>query len=78
MLTHRGGVALRIPGAGKVKPKGGDVLDAGGNHAEDTGIAGFWRRPSTNEMWTGRGKPPKWLAAEIAAGKTREDFLVQS
>ena len=55
---------------------GGDVLDAGGNHAEDTGIAGFWRRQSTNETWTGRGKPPKWLSAEIAAGSTLEDFLV--
>ena len=43
------GAALCLPGIGKVKPAGGDVLDAGGNHAEDTGIAGFWRRQSTNE-----------------------------
>ena len=41
-------------------------------------VAIKYRHPSTNETWTGRGKPPKWLAAEIAAGKTREDFLVQS
>jgi len=41
-------------------------------------IAVKYRHPSTNETWTGRGKPPKWLSAEMAAGKTREDFLVRS
>lgn len=26
--------------------------------------------------WTGRGKTPRWLAAKIAAGATREQFEV--
>jgi DNA-binding protein H-NS len=30
-----------------------------------------------DETWTGRGRPPRWLAAELAAGKTLESFLIQ-
>ena len=26
--------------------------------------------------WTGRGKMPKWLQAEVATGKHKEDFLI--
>ena len=26
--------------------------------------------------WTGRGKPPKWLAEMEAAGRKREEFLI--
>lgn len=39
-------------------------------------VAIKYRHPSTNETWTGRGKPPKWLSAEINAGKSKEDFLI--
>jgi DNA-binding protein H-NS len=28
------------------------------------------------EAWTGRGKPPRWLAAKINAGAKKEDFLI--
>ncbi|RCT89688.1 H-NS family nucleoid-associated regulatory protein [Acinetobacter baumannii] len=35
-------------------------------------------RSKTNESdtWTGRGKQPRWLAAEIEAGAKLEDFLI--
>ena len=39
-------------------------------------VAVKYRHPETGETWTGRGKPPRWLAAEIAAGKTKEQFHV--
>ncbi len=35
-----------------------------------------YRHPKTGETWTGRGGVAGWLAREIAAGKTREDFLI--
>jgi len=36
-----------------------------------------YRNPANpSETWTGRGKPPRWLATELAGGKTREDFLI--
>jgi DNA-binding protein H-NS len=30
-----------------------------------------YRNPATGETWTGRGKPPKWIA-----GQDREQFLI--
>ena len=34
-----------------------------------------YRGPEGQE-WTGKGSAPKWLNALMAAGKTREDFLI--
>jgi DNA-binding protein H-NS len=39
-------------------------------------VAPKYRHPVSNETWTGRGKLPKWLSAEIASGKSREQFLI--
>ena len=30
------------------------------------------------ESWTGRGIAPKWMSAAIAAGATKESFLIES
>ena len=35
-----------------------------------------YRHPQTGETWTGRGRPPRWLASAEAAGAKREDFAV--
>ncbi len=36
-----------------------------------------YRNPqNTSETWTGRGKAPRWLAAKIAKGAKKEDFLI--
>lgn len=39
-------------------------------------VAAKYRHPATGETWTGRGKMPKWLQAEVNQGKRREDFLI--
>jgi len=39
-------------------------------------VAPKYRHPETGATWTGRGIPPKWLAAELAQGRTREEFLI--
>lgn len=37
-----------------------------------------YRNPANkDETWTGRGKQPRWLAAQIAKGKKVEDFLIK-
>ncbi len=37
-----------------------------------------YRNPANkDETWTGRGKQPRWLAAEVAKGKKVEDFLIK-
>lgn len=35
-----------------------------------------YRGPHRGDTWTGRGKTPRWLAALIADGKKKEDFLI--
>ncbi|MBD0191236.1 H-NS family nucleoid-associated regulatory protein, partial [Acinetobacter baumannii] len=30
-----------------------------------------------SETWTGRGKQPRWLVAEIEKGAKLEDFLIK-
>ena len=35
-----------------------------------------YRGPHRSDTWTGRGKTPRWLAALIATGRQREEFLV--
>lgn len=40
-------------------------------------VAPKYRNPANAEQtWTGRGKPPRWMAAEIAKGKKVADFLI--
>ncbi|WP_112488420.1 H-NS family nucleoid-associated regulatory protein [Thiomonas sp. X19] len=35
-----------------------------------------YRHPATGEIWTGRGKRPRWLAAKMAAGKEITAFSI--
>ncbi len=35
-----------------------------------------YRHPATGQTWTGRGKRPRWLAAEMAAGKEITAFSI--
>lgn len=39
-------------------------------------VAPKYRHPESGATWTGRGIPPKWLAAELAQGRSREEFLI--
>lgn len=34
-------------------------------------------RNKKGETWAGRGKPPRWLVAEMKSGKKKEDFLIK-
>ena len=39
-------------------------------------VAAKYRHPKTGETWSGRGGVAGWLAAELKAGKKREEFLI--
>ena len=39
-------------------------------------VAPKYRNNATGETWTGRGKMPRWMSAEVAQGKTKESFLI--
>lgn len=41
-------------------------------------VAPKYRNPAKpSETWTGRGKQPRWLAAETAKGRKVEEFLIK-
>ena len=41
-------------------------------------VAPKYRNPANpKETWTGRGKQPRWLAAETSKGRKLEEFLIQ-
>ena len=39
-------------------------------------VAAKYRNAATGESWSGRGRVPTWLAAELAKGRKREEFAV--
>ena len=39
-------------------------------------VAVKYRNAATGETWTGRGRMPRWLTAEVAKGRTKEEFAL--
>ena len=39
-------------------------------------VAAKYRHPKSGETWAGRGAQPRWLTAEMKAGKKPDDFLI--
>lgn len=37
-----------------------------------------FKDPDTGKTWAGRGKHPLWLTAQLKAGRSKADFLIQS
>ncbi|HEY0663556.1 MAG TPA: H-NS histone family protein, partial [Thiobacillaceae bacterium] len=40
-------------------------------------VAVKYRNEATGEGWSGRGRTPKWLADEMAKGRSKDAFLVK-
>jgi DNA-binding protein H-NS len=49
-------------------------LKRGAGKARGT-VAAKYRNPVTGETWSGRGRAPKWLAEEMAKGRSKDAFL---
>lgn len=41
-------------------------------------VAPKYQDPDSGKTWTGRGKSPSWLSAQLAAGRNKQDFLIKS
>lgn len=41
-------------------------------------VAPKYQDPESEKTWTGRGKTPAWLSTQIASGREKQDFLIQS
>lgn len=55
---------------------GGDGA-ARSSRAKGSKVAAKYQHPTSGETWSGRGGVAGWLAAELKAGKKREDFLIE-
>lgn len=65
------------PVAKKVAAKKGVAKKASRKSSSQKGtkVAAKYRGPN-GESWSGRGMMPRWLAAQVAAGKSKENFAV--
>lgn len=36
-----------------------------------------YRHPETQDTWTGRGRPPRWIIDAEAQGQSRDEFLIK-
>jgi DNA-binding protein H-NS len=41
-------------------------------------VAPKYQDPASGKTWTGRGKSPAWLSVQLASGKDKQEFLIQS
>ena len=54
-----------------------DVISRNGKDRRGGKVAIKYRNPKDpSQTWTGRGRMPRWMAAELAAGRSREKFAV--
>lgn len=72
LMAQHGLTVADLGGASGKTPKAKKA--AGDNRAA---VAPKYRDNATGDTWTGRGKSPKWLAAKLAAGATKEQFLIK-
>ncbi len=55
-----------------------DDLRGGAKKAKSRGtVAAKYYNPATGDSWSGRGRVPRWLAAEMEKGRAKESFLVK-
>ena len=62
----------------RMKEFGITLADLGGGKKTKSrgAVAAKYRNPLTGDTWSGRGRAPKWLADELAKGRSRDEFLV--
>lgn len=75
------GITVKDLQSPKSKGKAGRPTKAAGAKSEkvkkaSTLVAPKYKGPN-GETWTGRGLAPKWLTALVAAGQSKESFLIQ-
>lgn len=65
--------------AGAPRPAKAASKTAARTKGKSTGkVAPKYRNPADpSQTWAGRGQPPRWLAAELKAGKKVDDFLIR-
>jgi DNA-binding protein H-NS len=76
LMAQHGLTVADLGGAGAKVPKTARAKKASSGDAR-AAVAPKYRDNATGDTWTGRGKSPKWLAAKLATGATKEQFLIK-
>ena len=71
--TMKASVGKSMVKVGKATAKAGKALKANDKRLK---VKPKYRNKK-GETWAGRGKLPRWMVAELKAGKKREDFLIK-
>lgn len=61
---------------GKAATKGAAKAGRRAGAKSKSAVAPKYRDPETGATWTGRGRPPVWLAAKLSQGRTKEEYLI--
>lgn len=60
---------LGLAGKGATKRVTGDKRNV---------VAPKYQDPESGKTWTGRGKSPAWLSAQLSTGRDKQEFLIKS
>lgn len=71
-----GATAPTLPAEGRKGRKAAAPGKTRKSASKGTKVAPKYRHPDSGAVWSGRGIVPKWMAAEIAKGRKREDFII--
>ena len=41
-------------------------------------VAPKYQDPDSGKTWTGRGKSPAWLSAQLSSGRDKQEFLIKN
>ena len=65
------------PGKTSMSPRAKGVAKAAKKASRTPAVVAAKYRGPGGESWTGRGLPPRWLKAQIALGRTKDEFLIK-
>ncbi len=75
-LMKKLGVSAEDLSAAAPRGKGTPKARRAATAKPKSSVAPKYRDPDSGATWTGRGRPPVWLAQKISQGRTKEEFLI--
>ena len=73
VVASKAAIRARIGGAFRLRSRRGEAFGAKGGKGGK--VAAKFANPSNpQETWSGRGRPPRWLAAKLTDGAKLADF----
>lgn len=79
MRAHEAGYEIVRLGEGTGKRQRRSQTDLFEGSDRRGAVQAKYRNPDKpSDVWSGRGKPPKWMQDKLDAGRKREEFLIRS